>query len=135
MKDGSTPEEDRIRVWVGRGYQGISKDLPGANLRISHKRSKKRCTLTAEQKEHNYRVNSTRVRVEHSIGRFKRCACRTDPYDGTISRFSNEFNVITGLVNLRLLWDKIDRNPPPPGKWETVIDWSSAVSRASSAPF
>ena len=35
MRDGSTPEEDRIRVWVDRGYQGIGKDLPGATLMIS----------------------------------------------------------------------------------------------------
>ena len=28
MRDGSTPEEDRIRVWVDRGYQGTGRDLP-----------------------------------------------------------------------------------------------------------
>ena len=28
-RDGSTPEEDRIRVWVDLGYQGTGKDLPG----------------------------------------------------------------------------------------------------------
>ena len=35
---------------------------------IPHKKSKNHRTLTAEQKEHNHRVNSTPVRVEHSIG-------------------------------------------------------------------
>ena len=40
MRDGSTPEEDRIRVWVDRGYQGTGRDLPGATLMIPHKRSK-----------------------------------------------------------------------------------------------
>ena len=57
MRDSSTPEEDRIRYFP-------------------HKRF-----LTAEQKEHNHLVNSTRVRVEHSIGRLKRYARLADPYD------------------------------------------------------
>ena len=83
---------------------------------ISCKRSKSHRILTAEQKEHSHLVNSTRVRVEHSIGRPKRYARLADPYDGTISQFNYEFNVITGLVNLHLLWDKIDRDPPSPGR-------------------
>ena len=135
MRDGSTPEEDRIRVWVDRGYQGTGKDLPGATLMIPYKRSKNHRILTAEQKEHNHLVNSTRVRVEHSIGRLKRYARLADPYDGTISQFNYEFNVITGLVNLHLLWDKIDKGPPLPGRWGTSIDWSGAVPPASGAPF
>ena len=135
MRDSSTPEEDRIRIWADRGYQGTGKDLPGATLMIPHKRSKNHRTLTAEQKEHNHLVNSTRVRVEHSIGRLKRYARLADPYDGTISQFNHEFNVITGLVNLHLLWDKIDKGPPSPGRWGTSIDWSGAVPPASGAPF
>ena len=135
MRDGSTPEEDRIRVWVDRGYQGTGKDLPGATLMIPYKRSKNHRILTAEQKEHNHLVNSTRVRVEHSIGRLKRYARLADQYDGTISQFNYEFNVITGLVNLHLLWDKIDKGPPLPGRWGTSTDWSGAVPSASGAPF
>ena len=135
MRDGSTPEEDRIRVWVDRGYQGTGKDLPGATLMIPYKRYKNHRILTAEQKEHNHLVNSTRVRVEHSIGRLKRHARLTDPYDGTISQLNYEFNVITGLVNLHLLWDKIDKGPPSPGRWGTSIDWNGAVPPASGAPF
>ena len=135
MRDGSTPEEDRIRVWLDRGYQGTGKDLPGATLMIPHKRSRNHRILTAEQKEYNHLVNSIRVRVEHSIGRLKRYARLADPYDGTISQFNYEFNVITGLVNLRLLWDKIDKGPPLPGGWGTSIDWSGAVPPASGAPF
>ena len=134
-RDGSTPEEDRIRVWVDLGYQGTGKDLPGATLMIPHKRSKNHRILTAEQKEHNHLVNSARVRVVHSIGRLKRYARLADPYDETISRFNHEFNVITGPVNLRLLWDKIDKGPPSPGRWGTSIDWSGAVPPASGAPF
>ena len=135
MKDASTPKEDRIRHWGDKGYQGMAKELPGTTTMIPHKKSKEHRTLTAEQKEHNREVNSTRIRVEHSIGRLKRYDRLVDPYDGTISEFNDEFNVITGLVNLDLLWDKIGKGPPPQGRWETVIDWNRAAPPASSAPF
>ena len=135
MKDASTPEEDRIHTWGDKGYQGIAKELPGTTPMIPHKKSKEHRTLTAKQKEHNRKVNTTRIRVEHSIGRLKRYDRLVDPYDGTISEFGDEFNVITGLVNLDLLWDKIDKGPPPQGRWETVIDWNGAAPPASSAPF
>ena len=135
MRDEATPKEDRIHIWADKGYQGTGKDLPGATLMIPYKRSKKHRILTVEQKAHNHLVNSTRVRVEHSIGRIKCYARLTDPYDGTIGQFNREFNVITGLVNLHLLWDKIDKSPPSPDRWETLIDWNGIVPPAKGAPF
>ena len=135
MRQDSTLKEDRIRIWADRGYQGTGRDLPGATLMIPYKRSKKHRILTAEQKAHNHLVNSTRVRVEHSIGRIKRYACLTDPYDGTIGQFNREFNVITGLVNLHLFWDKIDKSPPSPDRWETLIDWNGTVPPTSGVMF
>ena len=78
MREESTSKEDRIRVWADRDYQGTGKDLPGATLMIPYKRSKKHRILTVEQKTHNHPVNSTRVLVEHSIGRIKRYAHLTD---------------------------------------------------------
>ena len=87
MCDGSTPEEDRIRVWVDRGYQGTGKALLGATLMILHKRSKNHRILTAEQKAHSYMV-SFGVRMEHSIGRLKWYARLVGPYDMTIGQFN-----------------------------------------------
>ena len=52
----------------------MSRKAAGRSLMIPHKRSKNMDPGTAEQKEHNHLVNSTRVRVEHSIGRLKRYA-------------------------------------------------------------
>ena len=135
MREDSTPKEDRIRIWADKGCQGTGKDLPGATLMIPYKRSKKHRILTAEQKAHNHPVNSTRVLVEHSIGRIKRYARLTDPYDGTIGQFNREFNVITGLVNLHQLWDKIDKSPPSPDRYGTLIDWNGTVPPAKGAPF
>lgn len=134
MKDGSTPK-DRIRFWGDKGYQGTDKNLLGVTPMIPHKKSKNHRTLTAKQKEHNHLVNSSRILMEHSIGRLKRYARLADPYDGTISQFSDEFNVITGLVNLHLLWDRIDKGPPLPGMWGTSIDWNGASPTANGALF
>ena len=64
VRDRSTPEEDRIRLWIDLGSK-TNKDLPGAVLMISHKRIKNHRILTAGQKEHSHMVNSIRVRVEH----------------------------------------------------------------------
>ena len=102
---------------------------------IPYKRSKNHRILTAEQKAHNHLVNSTKVLVKHSIGRIKRYARMTDPYDGTIDEFNMEFNVITGLVNLHLLWDRIDKGQPPSGRWGTRMDWNGTVTPAKGAPF
>ena len=43
--------------------------------------------------------------------------------------------MITGLVNLHLLWDRIVKGPLPSGRWEAVIDWNGAVPPAGSAQF
>ena len=128
MHDADRPEEERNRIFCDRGLQGIADHLPGAAPMIPHKKTKK-TPLTREQKKHNSRINSERVLVEHSIGRLKRYDRITDPYDGTAAQFNREFNVITGLVNLNLLWDHV-RKEAPPGEWKTSVDWKRARSRA-----
>ena len=52
-----------------------------------------------------------------------------------IDQFNREFNVITGLVNLHLLWDRIDKSPPSPDRWGTSIDWNGTAPPAKGAPF
>ncbi len=104
MKDASTPEEDRICYWADKGYQAMAKELPCTTTTMTpYKRSKEHPTLTAEPKGHNCKVSTTRMPVEHAIGRLKRYDRLVDPYDGTISEFNDKFNVITDLANLDLL--------------------------------
>ena len=82
MHDADRPEGEQNRIFCDRGYQGIADHLPGTVPMIRHKRTKK-SPLTREQGRYNSRINSERVRVEHSIGRLKRYDRITDPYDGT----------------------------------------------------
>ena len=129
MHDPDLPESDRCHPFVDRGYQGIADHLPGTTPEIPYKKTRD-TPLTPEQKKHNHRINSTRVLVEHTIGRLKRYARLADPYDGNAAGFNREFNVITGLVNLNLLWDCMEKGPPPPGQWKTSVDWDRACSQA-----
>ena len=128
MHEADRPEGDRNRLYCDRGYQGIATHLPGTVPMIPYKKTRK-TPLTREQRRHNSRINSTRVLVEHSICRLKRYSRITDPYDGTAAQFNREFNVITGLANLNLLWDHV-RKEAPPGQWQTSVDWDRASSRA-----
>ena len=133
MCDEDTPEEDRVHTLTDRGYKGIAKDLPGTNTLQPHKKTKNHKRFTKEEKEHNHAVNSARVKVEHSIGRLKRYGRLTAPYDGTINDFNREFNIITGLVNLDLLWSRMEKGPPSGGNLRPVINWNQAGASTHGA--
>ena len=108
------------------GSKGIAKDLPGTNTLQPHKKTKNHKRFTKEEKEHNHAVNSARVKVEHSIGRLKRYGRLTAPYKGKIGDFNREFNIITGLVNLDLLWNQMKKGPPSGSTLGPVINWEEA---------
>ena len=139
MCDENTPEEDRIHTLTDRGYKGIAKDLPGTNTLQPHKKTKnhKRFTKATREKDlpgtTHAAFNSARVKVEHSIGRLKRYGRLTAPYDGTINDFNREFNIITGLVNLDLLWSRMEKGPPSGGNLRPVINWNQAGASAHGA--
>ena len=44
---------------------------------------------------------------------------------------SNEFNIITGLVNFDLLWDKIEKRPPVNDNPRPVISWNQTNTATS----
>ena len=132
MCDENTPEEDRIHTLTDRGYKGIAKDLPGTNTLQPHKKTKNHKRFTKEEKEHNHKINSARVKVEHSIGRLKRYGRLTAPYKGKIGDFNREFNIIAGLVNLDLVWNYLEKGPPSGGTLGPVINWEQANAPGSA---
>ncbi len=95
MHDPDTPDRNRIIKYTDCGLRGIDRHLSGIRYMYPHKRTKNYRHLTKGAREHNHHVNFTRVTVEHSIGRLKRYSRLIDPYDGTISRFNKELNMIT----------------------------------------
>lgn len=67
----TTPWFDAYELHVDLGFLGISRDYKAQSIHIPFKRSKKN-PLNESQKEMNKDMSSVRVKVEHSIGGFKR---------------------------------------------------------------
>ncbi len=110
MHDGSNPKSERFTAYMDLGYQGMQKDLLGANVIMPYKRPRRRKgkegearNLTDEQKKRNKKVGGIKVTVENSIGRIKQYARMTEPYGGTEDELNCEMNVVAGLVNLHLM--------------------------------
>jgi len=111
MKSGRRrPDGECVKLYADLGYVGIGKDYPGAVLRQPHKK-RKGGSLTEEQRAANKRINGRRVTVEHSIGRIKQYRRMAGTYEGTAEEFDLEMDVVTGLVNLKMLWDRRRRKP------------------------
>ncbi len=104
MYDSKTPNDEKVTVGVDRGYQRIVDDMPGARIKIPHKKPKGG-ELIQKQKDYNYKINSKRVVIEHSIGEAKQYKLMSYPFDGTDEEFDVELNIVTGLVNFDRLWD------------------------------
>jgi hypothetical protein len=98
-----------MKVIVDLGFVGIAKHYEIGELLIGHKRkrSKKgepKIELTEIQKQHNKKVSSERIYVEHAIGEMKRYRvlinrCRIKCYE----RKNREVGVCAGLANYKLL--------------------------------
>ena len=58
----------------------------------------------------NKEINGTRIAVEHAVGMIKRYRITTMPFWGTrAEELNDEINIISGLVNLNLDWDRIKK--------------------------
>ena len=80
------------------GYQGWQKLQ--SNVVIPYKKRKNR-PLTKEQKEHNRKLASIRVRVEHKIREIKVFRIMSEVYRNFQKKHNLRFNIIAGLVNFK----------------------------------
>ena len=110
MKDPDTKKSDRIRILADRGYTGLEAIYPGADIEIPEKK-KKGEELTEEQKASNKEKNQRRVIIENMLAMLKQWKRMAGRYNGSAGSFAEELEVITGLVNMRLLWDKHKKRP------------------------
>ena len=62
--------------------------------------------LTKRQKQDNKSIGRRRVKVEHVIGKLKRYRILGRPFDGTIKQFDLTLSILTGLANLKTLWNR-----------------------------
>jgi hypothetical protein len=80
------------------GYQGWQKLQ--SNVIIPYKKSKKR-SLTKQQKEHNRKLASIRMSVEHKIREIKVFKIMSEVYRNFQKKYNLRFNIIAGLVNFK----------------------------------
>src|SRR5690606_35919687 len=76
--------------WADSGYQGWQKLQ--ANVIIPFKRSKKE-PLSKEQKEHNKKLASFRMKVEHKIRQIKIFRIMAETYRNFQKKYGMRFNI------------------------------------------
>lgn len=84
--------------YADSGYQGWQKLQ--SNVLIPYKRYRKK-SLTNDQKEHNRKLASFRMRVEHKIREIKVFKIMSHTYRNFQKKYNMRFNIIAGLVNLK----------------------------------
>lgn len=102
----SPPFVDLLRRTVidaDSGYQGMEDVLPeGSHVRLIQ-RARRNRPLTGNQRKLNSLRSSTRIRVEHTLGRVKKYQIAAEVYRGAEWTYDAHMNIVAGLVNLRLL--------------------------------
>lgn len=82
-----------------KGYQGFAKQFAGACLPTKKPRKQQ---LAQAEKQHNRALAKLRVRVEHTIRRFKIFRIFSGRYRNRRKRFGLRLNLIAGLLNYEL---------------------------------
>ena len=91
-----------VEVKLDRGYEGAEERYP--ENRISKpKRAQRNHPLTLFEKLYNHILNSTRIYVEHIIGRAKKFRILSETYRNQRTRHQDFFLVVAGLLNYKTL--------------------------------
>ena len=109
-KSHTTPRDKRPVILSDLGYKKIQEHYPGATHKQPHKKPHGG-ELTKRQKQDNRAISKKRIRVEHAIGKLKRYAVLATPFDGTVKRFDLTISVLSGLANLKTLWNHRKKKP------------------------
>jgi hypothetical protein len=98
IRKGEKPLPKETLKLADSGYQGWQKLQ--SNVMIPYKKSKK-WPLTKEQKVHNRKLASIRMRVEHKIREIKVFKIMSEVYRNFQKKYNLRFNIIAGLVNFK----------------------------------
>lgn len=92
------PLHPSAKKYVDLGYQGYQKRTSNVILpfRRKHKQS-----LTPEQKQHNRKQASFRMKIEHKIRELKVFKILSDTYRNFGKKLHLRVNVLAGIVNLK----------------------------------
>ena len=122
-----------VTVLDDRGFEGMKRHFKYIKSRTPYKGKNKKSAkeikaafhtrddniiaaalgLTPEQHAENKSISSERSLIERMIGRLKRWNILVGPFRGTASELNLQFEIITGVVNLGILWPEIQRDHGP----------------------
>lgn len=92
--------EHRVSLYGDSGFQGMQEIDLGVEVRLIQ-RARRNHPLTREEKKLNHLRSSTRVKVEHTIGRRKKYRIASEEYRNRDGDYDQTMNIVAGLVNLR----------------------------------
>jgi hypothetical protein len=93
-------QEHRVSLYGDSGFQGMQEMDLGVEVRLIQ-RARRNHPLTREEKKLNHLRSSTRVKVEHTIGRRKKYRIAAEEYRNREGDYDQTMNIVAGLVNLR----------------------------------
>ena len=102
------PEMRFTMIW-DLGFPGVEKMYPGHRVLTGIKR-RRGADLTDEENEWNKYIGFRRIYVEHGIGECKRFEILQHPFRGSNEKYHRQFNIMTGLANLNILWEIIRKD-------------------------
>ena len=114
MKSTNTPEKHKQVSWSDMGYEGVDSLYPGIVMmqpikRPRKKKDQKRQELSPDEKRYNKQVSRIRIKVEHVIGWLKHYTILRNVYVGSDERLYRDLQIVSGLINHRMLWDKKEK--------------------------
>ena len=98
-----TPQDEQLELMGDSGYQSAVKYRLSANVTIPVKKPKSG-ELTAEQKAYNKKLDNKRVVIEYVIVDLEEYHILAGVFVGTADQYNRTFNVITELVNFKIMW-------------------------------
>ena len=138
MREKSRSEEaaEVMRVMVNymeKGFEGIKNYCEHINAEIPAKGKNKKSPkelqeayrsgdkktiaealgLSVEQHDKNRKISSERSIIERMIGRLKRWEILSGVYRGTASSLTQQYEILSGVVNMEILWPEIEQNEGP----------------------
>ncbi len=94
----STLKEKKIKGKFDSGYQGIQNLMEAI---IPYKKSKYH-ELTEAEKNHNTKLSSERIKIEHTNRTIKIFRIMKEKYRNHMNRYAEKLNIIVGIYNLNL---------------------------------
>lgn len=98
-KESKTHVKSSVELEADKGYQGVAKLHSNSKTPIKKLKNK---PLSKEEKAFNKKLASSRIVVEHVIGRLKVFRILSERYRNRRKRFNLRFNLIAGLYNYEL---------------------------------